>query len=130
MTRRAQFATLSAVALVTLAAVTRPGTAIAELHLRLTASNPAKDTVLAAAPTHLVLTYSQAPQLRLSSITLTGPQGAVALSPVVADSTDNKKLVTRVTGVMGPGSYTIAWRTASSDGHPIRGEIPFRVRGS
>jgi methionine-rich copper-binding protein CopC len=101
-----------------------------EMHLRLTASSPAKDTVLTAAPTRLVLTYSQEPQVRLSSITLTGPAGAVALSPVVADSADKNKLVARVTGAMAPGAYTIAWRTASSDGHPIRGEIPFSIRAA
>ncbi|MFB4263605.1 copper resistance protein CopC [Nonomuraea sp. GTA35] len=29
-----------------------------------------------------------------------------------------------------PGSYVIAWRVVSSDGHPIEGEIPFSVKGS
>lgn len=29
-----------------------------------------------------------------------------------------------------PGSYVLAWRVVSSDGHPIEGEIPFGVRGS
>ncbi|TYB65331.1 copper resistance protein CopC [Nonomuraea sp. PA05] len=29
-----------------------------------------------------------------------------------------------------PGSYVIAWRVVSSDGHPIEGEIPFNVKGS
>ncbi|MBO3749624.1 copper resistance protein CopC [Streptosporangiaceae bacterium NEAU-GS5] len=28
------------------------------------------------------------------------------------------------------GSYVIAWRVVSSDGHPIQGEIPFTVAGS
>ncbi|SEG97177.1 hypothetical protein SAMN05444920_110256 [Nonomuraea solani] len=35
-----------------------------------------------------------------------------------------------VTGPIAPGAYTIAWRVVSSDGHPIEGEIPFRVKGS
>jgi methionine-rich copper-binding protein CopC len=42
--------------------------------------------------------------------------------------TENVLLFAKVEGAMGAGSYTIAWRTASSDGHVIRGEIPFRVR--
>jgi methionine-rich copper-binding protein CopC len=129
MPRRASVAVFSMV-LVALVAIARPPSATAILHLRLTASSPAKDTVLTAAPTRLVLTYSQEPQVRLSSITLTGPAGAVALSPVVADSTDKNKLVSRVTGTMRPGTYVIAWRTASSDGHPIRGEIPFTLRAA
>lgn len=127
MTRRTLLA-LSSIALLSVGATARPEAAAAALHLRLTASNPAKDTVLSAAPARLVLTYSQAPQVRLSSVTLTGPAGAVALTPVAADSADNKRLVARITGAMGPGAYLIAWRTASSDGHVIRGEIPFRIR--
>ncbi|MGN9842005.1 copper resistance CopC family protein [Nonomuraea sp. H19] len=35
-----------------------------------------------------------------------------------------------VTGPLAPGAYVIAWRVVSSDGHPIEGEIPFRVKGS
>ncbi|AQZ64264.1 Copper resistance protein CopC [[Actinomadura] parvosata subsp. kistnae] len=31
---------------------------------------------------------------------------------------------------LAPGSYAIAWRVVSSDGHPIEGEIPFSVKGS
>ncbi|UBU17568.1 copper resistance CopC family protein [Nonomuraea gerenzanensis] len=31
---------------------------------------------------------------------------------------------------LAPGSYVLAWRVVSSDGHPIEGEIPFRVKGS
>ncbi|MFI7638023.1 copper resistance protein CopC [Nonomuraea sp. NPDC049400] len=31
---------------------------------------------------------------------------------------------------LAPGSYVIAWRVVSSDGHPIEGEIPFSVKGS
>ncbi len=126
--RLTRLAVLSAGAAVLVAG--GPTLARSEMHLRLTASNPAKDTVLTTAPTRLVLTYSQEPQVRLSSITLSGPAGAVALSPVAADSADKNKLVARVTGAMSPGAYTIAWRTASSDGHPIRGEIPFTIRAA
>jgi methionine-rich copper-binding protein CopC len=100
----------------------------AAMHLRLTKSSPAKDTVLAAAPAQISLWYSQEPTLRLSSVTLTGPNGAVALGAVAQDPRDKTLLTAKVEGAMPPGAYTIAWRTASSDGHPIRGEIPFRVR--
>ena len=98
------------------------------MHLRLTKSIPAKDTVLTTAPAAVQLWYSEVPQLRLSSVTLTGPNGAVELGKVTADSIDAKLLVAPVIGSMGPGSYSIAWRTASSDGHAIRGTIPFTIR--
>jgi len=59
---------------------------------------------------------------------LSGPNGAVTLARVAQDSTDPKLLTARIEGPMPSGAYTIAWRTASSDGHAIRGEIPFRVK--
>jgi methionine-rich copper-binding protein CopC len=33
-------------------------------------------------------------------------------------------------GPLPDGKYTIAYRVVSSDGHPIEGEIPFRVEGA
>jgi methionine-rich copper-binding protein CopC len=98
------------------------------MHLRLTASMPAKDSSYTGAPAELKLWYSQEPQLRLSSVTLTGPAGAVPLGRVMQDSLDKKLLRAAVNGEMVPGRYTITWRTASSDGHAIRGEIPFTLR--
>lgn len=117
-----------AVAALTTAAGTMSD-ATASMHLRLTRSAPAKDSSYATAPTAIKLWYSQEPQLRLSSVTLTGPHGAVALGKVAQDSADKKILTAAVEGELHPGNYTIAWRTASSDGHPIRGTIPFTLRG-
>jgi methionine-rich copper-binding protein CopC len=118
---------LAAVVAVSIAA--KPDSSNPDLHLRLVKSTPAKDSLLAAAPTHVMLWFSQEPQTRLSSITLTGPNGAtVALGPVTQCPTENVLIFSKIEGAMPAGSYKIAWRTASSDGHVIRGEIPFRVR--
>lgn len=120
--------TLGFVVIAGLAAMAAPRDATPTMHLRLTGSQPAKDTVLATAPTRICLWYSQKPQLRLSSVTLTGPNGKVALSDLSMEARDSAPIVTKIEGAMPPGSYVIAWRTASSDGHPIRGTIPFSVR--
>lgn len=119
--------TLAAVVAVSMAA--KPHTNDTAMHLRLVKSTPAKDSVLATAPTHVMLWFSQEPQTRLSAITLKGPDGAtVALGPVTQCPTENVLLFAKIDGAMPAGAYTISWRTASSDGHVIRGEIPFRVR--
>lgn len=118
---------LAAVVGVSLAA--KPHRSEAELHLRLVKSVPAKDSVLAEPPTHVMLWFSQEPQARLSAITLKGPGGAtVALGPLTQCPTEKELLYVKVDGPMPAGAYTIAWRTASSDGHVIRGELAFRVR--
>lgn len=95
------------------------------LHLRLTKSEPAKDSVVAVPPKELKLWYSAKPQLRLSRVTLTGPTGAVTTGPVVQDSL---LLRVPVTGPMAAGAYTVNWITASSDGHPIKGSYGFTVK--
>lgn len=116
-------------AVVGVSAASRPGRSGAEMHLRLVKSTPTKDSVLAVAPTHVMLWFSLEPQTRLSSITVTGPNGAtVPLGPVTQCPTENVLIFAKVEGAMPAGSYTVAWRTASADGHVIRGEIPFRVR--
>ncbi|MFE3448206.1 copper resistance protein CopC [Nonomuraea sp. NPDC059194] len=43
---------------------------------------------------------------------------------------DGKVVTQRLKGVLPDGGYTIAFRVVSSDGHPIEGEIPFKVKGA
>lgn len=120
--------TLGVGAIAGLAAMAAPRDATSAMHLRLTGSVPAKDTVLTAAPAEIRLWYSQQPMLRLTRVTLTGPQGEVALAKPTMAARDSAPIVAKIEGAMPAGSYVIAWRTASSDGHPIRGTIPFTVR--
>ncbi len=118
-------------ALGTLAALTAaasPAHHDAMRHLRLTASNPAKDTVLSAAPARLELWFSEAPSLKLTRVSLTGPVGLVKLGKPSLAATDKAPVVVPVGGEMPAGAYTITWRTASDDGHPVKGTIPFRVK--
>ncbi|PZG11549.1 copper resistance CopC family protein [Nonomuraea aridisoli] len=43
---------------------------------------------------------------------------------------DGAVVTQAVAGPLPDGRYTIAYRVVSSDGHPIEGEIPFRVKGA
>ncbi|MCF6473584.1 copper resistance protein CopC, partial [Nonomuraea sp. MG754425] len=43
---------------------------------------------------------------------------------------DGAVVTQAVEGPLPDGEYTIAYRVVSSDGHPIEGEIPFRVEGA
>jgi methionine-rich copper-binding protein CopC len=44
--------------------------------------------------------------------------------------TDGPKVFENVTSPLPSGSYVIAWRIVSSDGHPVEGEIPFTLRAA
>jgi methionine-rich copper-binding protein CopC len=81
----------------------------------------------------LSLRFSEAPELALAMVTLTGPDGAVALGKPAraADSTGPaaaNTAVVPVSGTIAPGSYTVAWKVASKDGHPVSGTFRFVLR--
>lgn len=94
-------------------------------HLTLKRAEPAADSTVTVAPTQLALHYSATPNLRLSSVTLTGPKGPVALAPLTLDSAKAAPLVAKLSGTMTPGLHTVSWRTASADGHAITGKYSF-----
>ncbi len=118
-------------ALGTLAALTAAATPArheVRMHLQLTASNPARDTTLTAPPAKLELWFSEKPMIKLTRVTLSGPIGMVKLGkPSLAD-TDKAPVVVTVDGKMPAGDYSITWRTASDDGHPVKGTIPFTIK--
>ena len=97
------------------------------LHTRLTGSNPAQDEVIREMPKEICLTFSARPEVALSDIKLASDAGkAVAVGKVKATA-DSLTIAAPVTGPVPRGRYTIAWRTASKDGHVIRGRIGFAV---
>ena len=98
----------------------------APFHLQLVKSTPAANATIAAAPDSLRLWFSQAPELKLTTVKVTGPgPAAIPLTPLAKG--DSGLVVAAVKGRMAPGSYTVAWRTMSKDGHVVRGTFAFRV---
>ena len=97
-------------------------------HALLASSQPAAGSNLSSAPTEVVLTFTEAPDPKLSSVQVlsstgtsvtTGPATGVAGSPV--------KLRVGLKALQ-PGVYTVAWTTVSSvDDHLARGSFAFGV---
>ena len=94
-------------------------------HIGLKRSEPAKDRRLSESPTRISLWFTAKPQLAFTRIGLRGPAGDIPLDTVVADTAYS--LHVQVPRVLGAGSYTVRWQTASADGHPIRGEFSFTI---
>ena len=85
----------------------------------------ARKTV-AAAPDSIRLSFSQTPELKVTTVTVTGPGSAsVALAPLA--SADSATVVAGVKGKMAAGTYTVAWRTMAKDGHVARGTFAFTL---
>lgn len=94
-------------------------------HLGVRKSLPEKGATLTAPPSSVQVWFTQEPEMEKSGLTLTGPQGAIALGPVKAGP--ERSLVASVPGKLAAGSYTLEWKTAGDDGHVLTGTIPFRV---
>jgi methionine-rich copper-binding protein CopC len=98
----------------------------APFHLHLVKSVPAANATVGTAPDSIRLWFSQAPELKLTSVTVTGPRTTVVpIAPLAAR--DSALVVAPVKGRMAAGSYTVAWRTMSKDGHVVKGTFAFTV---
>lgn len=129
--RRAKAAFAAAAAAVLFAGAAAPASARSAFHLRLLRSDPAADTTVATPPAAVRLTFSEAPELAVTTVRLTGPgDRAVALGRLARQPRDRATVVATPRGPLAHGRYTVAWRTMSHDGHPMRGTFHFTVAGA
>ena len=100
--------------------------ALLSAHLKLERSNPAANATLDVAPPQLQLWFSEEPLLVMTSVTLTGPKGAVKLDKARAGG--ERSLIVPIATPLDPGAYKIAWKTAGDDGHTLQGTVDFSVK--
>ncbi len=101
----------------------------AAFHNHLVKAAPAIDGKVSQPPTQLVLWFSEAPELKLSSVKLRSAADTtqlVATGPVVAGP-EPKSIAAPVTGKLAPGSYEVVYRTAGTDGHIVHGKYRFSL---
>jgi len=110
-----------------------PATARSAFHLRLVSSDPAADATLAAPPAALRLTFSEAPELAVTTVRLKGPgDHAVAMNRLVRAPGDRATVVATPRAplaLLGHGRYEVTWRTMAHDGHAMHGTFHFTVAG-
>lgn len=96
-----------------------------QFHAHLTRSYPMKDSTVTVAPPEIQLWFSERPERAVSRIILVAPD-SVRTPLALAPATDDTLLIAgTVPGGLKPGQYTVIWRTASHDGHPVRGRFQF-----
>jgi len=120
-TRLSMFALSAAL----LAAATTP--AGARFHTKLTKSNPAADTTLAASPKVIELWWNEKPEAALTTVTVQGADSAMAGLGKVRLSENLMGVATDVTKPLMPGKYVVKWKTAGKDGHAVRGSFNFSI---
>jgi len=98
----------------------------APFHLHLLKSSPQGNATVSVEPDSIRLWFSQTPELKVTTVTVTGPGStSVPLAPLA--SADSATVVAAVKQKMAPGAYTVTWRTMARDGHMARGTFGFTV---
>lgn len=97
----------------------------ASAHATLVSSDPSEGAVLGEAPERATLTFDEAVELPEDAIHVYDAEG----EEVAATATASAETVT-VTfgdGAIDRGTYVVAWRVLSADGHPVAGSLSFSV---
>ncbi|KRB73109.1 hypothetical protein ASE01_20260 [Nocardioides sp. Root190] len=98
-------------------------------HSELASSNPAANAVIKELPDRIELTFNQAIALEFAAVAL-GPRQGEALPLTV---TVNGPTVTAAVGIdsrenQTSGTWRVAYRVTSADGHPISGTVDFKYQ--
>jgi copper transport protein len=118
----------AAVFAVTAACIAFPAAAAA--HSALESSDPAAGSSVPASPRHIVLTFSEAPDVKLSLVRVLDGAGATVPGVSAPQAVPGDKQSMRVTPStpLPDGTYTVNWRAVSAvDGHVESGAFAFGV---
>lgn len=97
----------------------------AAAHNSLQEATPARDARLTAAPTQVTLRFLQ--RLNPSFTTITVSDAGQRRVPTSAPAVDGATGTVTIDEPLGNGTYTVAYRVVSRDGHPVQGSYHFTV---
>jgi len=92
-------------------------------HAQLLTADPVDGAVLAEAPKHLTLTFSE--PVRPLVARLIHPNGRTEILADIGEK--GAAIVLALPGGLEQGTHFLSWRVASSDGHPIGGGLLFSI---
>ena len=116
---------LSKIVAVVIGAVVAPAALL--FHTELKSSIPERDSTAKGPPREVVLTFTGKVNPKLSSITILRPDSSNVMSLVIDTKAAGKELHAPLTRPIPPGRYVVRWKTASADGHVVRGAYGFSV---
>ena len=97
----------------------------ADAHAELLSTDPTDGTLLPEAPSQVTLQFTEDVDLQADGVRVLAAEGervdasaATASGPTVTAPLD---------GELDDGTYVVAWRVVSADGHPVRGSFTFSV---
>ncbi len=118
---------MKSVLLCSLLALTLGAGAATRMHTHLVKAEPGVDSTITSSPKTVRLWFNEKPTVALSGATIMkedhSPVGVVKL----AATDDTLSVAGPVPVALAPGKYMVMWRTASDDGHAVRGMYYFTV---
>jgi hypothetical protein len=105
--------------------ITVLGTAM--FHNHLVKSFPSAGETVTGAPKEIRLWFNERPEIPFTSATLLTADSTKIASIKAAATEDSMAVSIPMATPLKPGSYLITWRTASRDGHAIRGTFGFSI---
>lgn len=95
----------------------------ASAHDALGGTVPVAGSTVTVAPTEVTLTFAESPMTQGLGLAVTGPDGSSVTTgtPTVRVNVVSQRLV----ALTRSGTYTVAYRVVSSDGHPVAGTYSF-----
>ena len=100
---------------------------LASAHSQLVSSSPADGATLAEPPTSIVLTFNEALIPDVDSVSINDEFGNVVASQSITP--DGAELRVPWPSGLPAGTYQVAYRVVSGDGHPVVGAINFTIAG-
>ena len=97
----------------------------ASAHAELTSTDPADGSIVDAAPKVVTLQFSEGVSLRPDGVRVLDDQGERVDAGTA--SSDGTTVDVPLEKGIGRGTFVVAWRVVSADGHPVRGSFTFSV---
>jgi methionine-rich copper-binding protein CopC len=117
MTKLLRYAALGAIAVL--------GTAM--VHNHLVKSMPVEGEQLATSPKEVRLWFNERPEIPFTSVTLMHADSTKIATIKAVATPDTMVASAPLAQPLPAGKYLVAWRTASGDGHAIRGMFGFTI---
>lgn len=99
----------------------------AMFHNHLVKSTPTNGDKLVASPQDVRLWFNERPEIPFTSVTILRADSTKIATIKAVATNDSMAVSAPLPAPLAAGSYLVVWRTASRDGHAIRGTFGFSI---
>src|SRR6266576_4763382 len=115
------------IVLATSAILVLPGTIAAFAHAHLVRATPAAGGTVPAAPTEVMLRFSEKLEPKFSSVVVRDSAGKQVNKGDAAVDKADRMVIRVLLPPLEPGVYKVEWKAVSADTHKVNGDFTFKV---